>query len=207
MTNPTQQLSGLVLSLLGWIGSIITCALPTWRLSAFLGANMVAAQAITEGLFQICVNDNAGGLQCKYYETLQEISPALQAGRGLVITSIFTAFFGLVAVLTGFGSSRFAEDENIKNRNTVIGGVTFTMASVMLLIPVASSANSTVCHFYNPMVPDYLKRELGSAIYVGIFSFALELIGGSVLCAAGLSTRKGSDRERKSCSYPMKDYV
>ncbi|XP_054250552.1 claudin-3-like [Indicator indicator] len=207
MANSTQQLSGLLLSLLGWIGSIITCALPTWRVSAFLGTDMMAAQTVTEGLFQTCVSDNAGRLQCKYYDSLLEISPGLQAGRGLVITSIFTAFFGLVAVLTGFRSSRFAEDENIKNRNTVIGGVTFVMAGVMLLIPVASSANSTVCNFYNPLVPESLKRELGSAIIVGLFSFALELIGGSVLCSAGLSTNRDSDRERKGCSYPMKDYV
>ncbi|XP_064021988.1 claudin-3-like [Pogoniulus pusillus] len=207
MTNPTQQLSGLLLSVLGWVGSIITCALPSWRLSTVVGTNMMVSQSFSEGLFQICTDGEAGRSHCKPYDSLLEISPALQVGRALVVTSIFTGLFGFIVGLTTFRSSRFVADAIIRNRNTVIAGVIFLVASIMLLIPVATSANNSISDFHNPMVPEHLKREVGPAVYVGLFSFAFLLIGGSVLCSAGLSRDKDNERERKGCSYPMKDYV
>ncbi|XP_010141645.1 PREDICTED: claudin-4-like [Buceros rhinoceros silvestris] len=214
MTMMTMQLGGLMLAALGWLGSILTCALPTWRVTAFIGSNIVVAQVFWEGLWMNCVYESTGQMQCKAYDSLLELTSDLQAARALVVTSIFVAFFAFLIAISGADCTRCMDDKSTKTRISVIAGAVFILASIMLLIPVSWSANSIVSNFYNPMVPEALKRELGSALYIGWASCALQLFGGGILCCSGPPSQQDPYRKKyrtvKSCSpmgYAMKDYV
>ena len=68
MATMTMQLGGLVLAVLGWLGSILTCALPMWKVTAFIGYNIVVAQVFWEGLWMNCVYESTGQMQCKVYD-------------------------------------------------------------------------------------------------------------------------------------------
>ncbi|KAK7925370.1 hypothetical protein WMY93_007680 [Mugilogobius chulae] len=45
MASQCQQILGVLLSFLGWLGTIITCAMPMWRVTAFIGANIVTLKS------------------------------------------------------------------------------------------------------------------------------------------------------------------
>ncbi|NXG75919.1 CLD3 protein, partial [Baryphthengus martii] len=210
----SMQLGGLMMAVVGWMGSILTCALPTWKVTAFIGSNIVVAQVFWEGLWMNCVYESTGQMQCKAYDSLLELTSDLQAARALVVTSIFVAFFAFLTAITGADCTRWVEDNSTKTRISVLAGVIYIMSSIMLLIPVSWSANSIVSNFYNPMVPEALKRELGSALYIGWASSALQLFGGGILCCSGSSSQQDSYAKKyrgvKSCGpmgYAMKDYV
>uniref|UniRef100_A0A8C5TDC8 Claudin n=2 Tax=Malurus TaxID=55806 RepID=A0A8C5TDC8_9PASS len=214
MATMTMQLGGLMLAAVGWLGSILTCALPMWKVTAFIGSNIVVAQVFWEGLWMNCVYESTGQMQCKAYDSLLELTSDLQAARALVVTSIFVAFFAFLISLSGADCTRCVDDNGTKSRISAVAGVIFIMASIMLLIPVSWSANSIVSNFYNPMVPEALKRELGAALYIGWASSALQLFGGGILCCSGSQSQQDpypkKYRAVKSSGpmgYAMKDYV
>ncbi|XP_039588834.1 claudin-3-like [Passer montanus] len=214
MAMMTMQMGGLIMATLGWLGSILTCALPMWKVTAFIGSNIVVAQVFWEGLWMNCVYESTGQMQCKAYDSLLELTSDLQAARALVVTSIFVALFAFFIALSGADCTRCVDDNGTKSRISAVAGVIFIMASIMLLIPVSWSANSIVSNFYNPMVPEALKRELGAALYIGWASSALQLFGGGVLCCSGSQSQQDpypkKYRAVKTCGpmgYAMKDYV
>ncbi|KAG8008030.1 Claudin-4 [Nibea albiflora] len=63
MVSLALELAGVTLSTLGWVLSVISCALPMWRVSAFIGANIVTAQVYWEGLWMNCVFQSTGQMQ------------------------------------------------------------------------------------------------------------------------------------------------
>lgn len=214
MATVTMQLVGLMLAVLGWLGSILACALPMWKVTAFIGSNIVVAQVFWEGLWMNCVYESTGQLQCKGYDSLLELTSDLQAARALVVTSIFVAFFAFLTSISGADCTRCVDDKSTKTKISVVAGATFVLASILLLIPVCWSANSIVSNFYNPMVPKALKRELGAALYIGWASSALQLFGGGILCCAGPLSQQDPYQKKyravKTCTpmgYAMKDYV
>ncbi|XP_006119838.3 claudin-3 [Pelodiscus sinensis] len=178
------EIGGVALSVLGWVGTILCCALPMWRVTAFIGNNIVTAQIIWEGLWMNCVVQSTGQMQCKVYDSMLALPQDLQAARALVVIAIVLAVLGLMVALIGAQCTRCVEDETTKAKITIVSGVVFLLAGIMTLIPVCWSANTIIRDFYNPVVVDSQKRELGASLYVGWAAAALQLFGGALLCCS-----------------------
>uniref|UniRef100_A0A8C9RA86 Claudin 4 n=1 Tax=Scleropages formosus TaxID=113540 RepID=A0A8C9RA86_SCLFO len=69
------QMLVIILAIIGWLGVIIMCALPVWKVTAFIGANI---------------------MQCKIYDSMLSLSQDLQAARALIVISIVAAFVGIL---------------------------------------------------------------------------------------------------------------
>lgn len=65
---------GFILAFIGWIGIIISTAMPQWKISSYAGDNIVTAQAIYEGLWMSCVIQSTGQMQCKVFDTLLKLA-------------------------------------------------------------------------------------------------------------------------------------
>ena len=76
------------------------------------------------------------------------------------------------------------QDDTAKAKITIVAGVLFLLAALLTLVPVSWSANTIIRDFYNPLVPEAQKREMGSALYVGWAASALQLLGGALLCCS-----------------------
>uniref|UniRef100_A0AAZ1XQ67 Claudin n=1 Tax=Oreochromis aureus TaxID=47969 RepID=A0AAZ1XQ67_OREAU len=96
MVAGCRQLLGLFLGVIGFLGSIITCGLPLWRVTAFIGANIVTSQVIWEGLWMNCVTQSTGQMQCKVYDSMLELAQDLQAARALTVIAIIVGVFGIL---------------------------------------------------------------------------------------------------------------
>lgn len=182
MVSQGIQIFGMMTALLGWVGVIVTCALPQWKVSAFIGANIVTAQTIWEGMWMNCVVQSTGQMQCKMYDSLLALSSDLQAGRAMTIISILVGVFGIVLAVAGGKCTNCIEDERSKAKACIAAGVLFIISGLLCLIPVSWSANSIIQTFYNPLAIAAQRREMGAALYIGWASSGLLLLGGGLLC-------------------------
>ncbi|XP_072231034.1 claudin-4-like [Leuresthes tenuis] len=182
MASQGLQIMGVLLSFTGWLGTIITCALPMWRVTAFVGANIVTAQVIWEGLWMTCVVQSTGQMQCKVYDSMLALPQDLQAARAMVIISVIAGVFGTLMAVVGGKCTNCMEDEASKAKACIVSGVIFIITAFLVLIPVSWSAHAVIRDFYNPLVIAAQRRELGAALYIGWGSAGMLLLGGGLLC-------------------------
>ncbi|KAG5843912.1 claudin c [Anguilla anguilla] len=212
------ELLGVTLAVLGWVVSIVACALPMWRVTAFIGVNIVTAQVIWEGIWMSCVVQSTGQMQCKVYDSMLALPQDLQAARALEVIAIIMGILALLVAIVGAKCTNCVEDETTKAKVMIAAGVSFIVAAVMQLIPVCWSAHTIIMEFYNPLVIDAQKREIGASLYLGWAAAALLLIGGSILCcscppqtemkyAPPSRMAYSANRSVAPSTYDRKDYV
>lgn len=177
------QMLGTALCIIGWIGTIIVCALPQWKVTAFIGQNIVTAQTSWEGIWMSCVVQSTGQMQCKVYDSMLALSSDLQAARALIIIAILVGIFGILLAIAGGKCTNCVEDEGPKAKIGVTSGVVFIIAGVMCLIPVCWTANTIIRDFYNPLLMSSQKMELGASLFIGWGSAGLLILGGGLLCS------------------------
>uniref|UniRef100_A0A3Q2Q9H0 Claudin n=1 Tax=Fundulus heteroclitus TaxID=8078 RepID=A0A3Q2Q9H0_FUNHE len=90
------QFVGFCLAVTGFMGTILICALPMWKVTPFVGANIVTAQVFWEGLWMNCVIQSTGHLQCKAYDSVLALPQDLQGSRALVYRLLIVFFFHLL---------------------------------------------------------------------------------------------------------------
>ena len=184
MVAGRRQLLGLALAVLGWVGRILVCALPNWKVTAFIGANIVTSQTIWEGLWMNCVTQSTGQMQCKVYDSLLALSQDLQAARALVIIAIIIGVLGILLGVIGGKCTNFVPEETQKSRVAIAAGVVLIIAGLLVLIPVCWTANTIIRNFYSPVTINAQKRELGASLYIGWASAGLLFLGGGLLCSS-----------------------
>ncbi|XP_077402245.1 claudin-like protein ZF-A89 [Vanacampus margaritifer] len=178
------QLVGVLLGLLGLLGTGLICGLPAWKVTAFVGSNIVTAQVFWEGLWMNCVIQSTGQAQCKAYDSVLALPRDLQASRALVCVSLGVGVLAVGLSVVGARCTTFLRhDWPVKNNVGLSAGVAFVVAGVLCLIPVSLSANSIITGFFDPLPSEERRGELGASIYVGWASGALLVIGGVLVCS------------------------
>lgn len=94
MASGGMQLLGFTLAFLGMVGLIIATTMAEWKMSSYAGDNIITAQALYEGLWQTCVYQSTGQLQCKVYDSLLQL-PSKTRSLILHLLSIFCLLLSL----------------------------------------------------------------------------------------------------------------
>ena len=197
MFSVCLEFLGLGSSILGSLLGMIACGLPTWKVSAFVEANIVVAQTMWDGLWMSCVFQSTGQMQCKVHESVLALTPDLQTARALTVISSVLSIAALAVTIAGAQYTNCIGDDTVKARVVGAGGVLYILSGVIVFIPLCWMANSIIVDFYNPQVPASKKREIGAAIYIGWAAAAMVLLGGTLLCCSAGSRGLRSD-------YPIK---
>ncbi len=182
MASAGLQILATALAVIGWLGAIIICALPMWKVTAFIGTNIVTAQTFWEGLWMNCVQQSTGQMQCKVYDSMLALPQDLQAARALVIISILVTFLGVLLAVAGGKCTNCIDERDAKAKVAVAAGVFFLVGGVLCLIPVCWCAHTVIRDFYNPVLSEAQKRELGASLFIGWGASGLLIIGGALLC-------------------------
>ncbi len=181
MANTGLQVMGLVLGVAGWAFGILVCAAPWWRVSAFVGDELVVSQVLSEGLWMTCLSQGSR-LQCKVYDSGLALSGSVQMCRALCVLSLFLCLLALLFSVTGLKCTRCLGDAHeTKARLVQVGAALFVAAAFFFLLPVCWTAHVVIRDFYDPNIPAPLKRELGPALYLGWGVTVLMLVGGALL--------------------------
>ncbi|XP_077380239.1 claudin-4-like [Festucalex cinctus] len=183
MASTSLQLLGLVLAVLGWVCGILVCAAPLWRVSAFVGGELVIAQVMWEGLWMKCLSQTTGQIQCKTYDSTLALPTSTQAARSLTVLSLMLCILALLLGVMGAKCTHCLGDTNqvSKARLSRLAGVLFIVAGLAFLIPISWTAYAVIRDFYDRNVAAALKRELGPALYLGWVASVLVVLGGALL--------------------------
>ncbi|KAJ1094091.1 hypothetical protein NDU88_007175 [Pleurodeles waltl] len=198
MSTAALEILGLGLAVLGWVGVILSCAMPMWQVSAFIENNIVVAQITWEGLWMNCVVQSTGQMQCKVYDSILALPPELQAGRALTIVAAILGLVAMLITILGAQCTTCLQPGLVKSRVVGVGGAIYLLCGLMVIIPLCWIAHLVITDFYDPNVPPSRKREMGSALYIGWAATALLLLGGSLLLCSCCSN-KGEEN-----AFPMK---
>ncbi|XP_068572171.1 claudin-4-like [Cebidichthys violaceus] len=192
MGGQGRQIGGLALVLMGVLGVCLTCGLPMWRETSFVGANIVTAQSIWDGLWLHCVFQATGQMQCKTHTTSITLTSDIQAGRALTLISILAGLLGFIVTLLGGGVVNCSgapldplepsTTSSSRKKVCLLGGALCVLAGILCLVAVSWSAAATISIYNDPLVTAALKREVGSSIYIGWASSVLLLLGGALIC-------------------------
>uniref|UniRef100_A0AAZ1X8C9 Claudin n=1 Tax=Oreochromis aureus TaxID=47969 RepID=A0AAZ1X8C9_OREAU len=177
-----RPLLGLALACIGLLGSIISCALPTWRIMrAFKDYEMLLS--IVEGLWKRCAISPTGEMQCMGYEYIP-LPEDMKAARALIIIAIIIEVLGILLGVAGRNFMNFVPDERQRSKMALTSGIAFLIAGFFVLIPVSWTTNNINDHFH-PNDPKVVKKmELGAALYIGWFTTVLLFLGGGLVCSS-----------------------
>uniref|UniRef100_A0A673BV20 Zgc:136892 n=1 Tax=Sphaeramia orbicularis TaxID=375764 RepID=A0A673BV20_9TELE len=185
MASLGMQMLASALCLLGWAGVIISCILPMWRVTAFVGSTIVTSQTIWEGIWMTCVVQSTGQIQCKPYESLLALSADLQAARALTVLAITTGSAGLILAFVGGKCTRFLDEEapGVKGKVAVAAGAVLIATGLLCLIPTSWAAGAVVRKFYSASI-DAQRREIGACLYIGWGASILLILGGGLFISS-----------------------
>ncbi|XP_051934567.1 claudin-8 [Hippocampus zosterae] len=181
MADSALEMLGFFLTLIGLIGVAASTGMPMWRVTAFIGENIIVFETRYEGLWMNCFKQADIRMQCKVYDSLLALPPDLQAARGLMCCSLALAGLALLISLAGLQCTACIRNNDRAKRLVLIvaGAVIFT-ACICVLIPVSWTAHVIIRDFYNPLLIDAQRRELGEALYIGWVAGAFLFAGGCV---------------------------
>ncbi|XP_060103297.1 claudin-22 [Heteronotia binoei] len=194
----TMQLAGILLCLLGWVLSCLTTYLPQWK---NLNLELNELEIWTMGLWQACVVQEEGGMQCKEFDSFLALPPELKISRILMFVANGLGLLGLL--LSGFGLDCLKvceQQQDLKKKLLMLGGILFWISGITAIIPVSWVAHMTVQEFWDETIPEIVPRwDFGEALFVGWFAGFCLIFGGSLMNCTFCST----DAHSSSLHYTM----
>ncbi|MEQ2230175.1 hypothetical protein ILYODFUR_026541 [Ilyodon furcidens] len=181
MGRVSKEVSGQVISFIGLLLAAVSCGVPMWRVTTYIGANIVTGQIVWDGLWMNCVMQSTGQMQCKLNESLMRLSQDLQAARALVIICLVCGFVGFMITFIGAKCTSCLKKDASNATVVIIGGCLIILAAILILVPVCWSAAISISDFQSVLTIETQKREIGGSIYIGWASAAFLLIGGIIL--------------------------
>ncbi|XP_042324317.1 putative claudin-24 [Sceloporus undulatus] len=187
MYRTTMQLAGILFSLLGWVLSCLTTYLPQWK---NLNLELNELEIWTMGLWQACVFQEEGGMQCKEFDSFLALPFELKISRILMFTSNGLGLSGLLLSGLGLDCLKIGEQQqDLKKKLLLMGGIFFWISGITAIVPVSWVAHTTVQEFWDESIPDIVPRwDFGEALFVGWFAGFCLILGGALLNCTVCST-------------------
>ncbi|XP_076779249.1 claudin-13-like [Arvicanthis niloticus] len=189
MVLKKQDAISYVITTLGWLSTIMSCVLPVWRVILTDDETNPDA-SIWEGLWHMCQDQGNGQIQCTWYGTRILVTQDLKVSRVFMVFCAIGTWLGLLLCMVG-GDYMYVWRISICNINlfsgfnfkvlNVAGGM-FLSAGLLMLIPLSWVTHNIMHGFFNPLLGDLKKAEMGVSLYLAWTSSVLLLLGGILLC-------------------------
>ncbi|XP_053729115.1 claudin-8-like [Synchiropus splendidus] len=193
MIQGVSEIAALLVGVVGLIGAAAATGMPMWKVTAFIEENIIVMETRWEGLWMNCYRQANIRMQCKVYDSLLFLPSELQAARGLMCCSLALSGIGLIVGLTGLRCvSCFRGNRWAKTLMLMVAGVMQFLACICVFIPVSWTGHVIIRDFYNPLLIDAQRRELGEALYIGWVA------GAFLFCSALLFVCRRRPKEKGS---------
>ncbi|XP_019953427.2 claudin-11a [Paralichthys olivaceus] len=192
MANSCLQLSGFLISCLGWLGIIIATATNEWVNLCKYGLNTCKKmdELGVKGPWAECVI-STGLYHCVSLTQILELPAYIQTARALMVTGSILGLPAVGMLLMSMPCINLGnEPQSSKNRRTILGGV-------LILIVALCGMVSTVWFPIGAHQEQGLM-SFGFSLYTGWVGTIFSLTGGSILtcCSSDSSSRSYQDNNR-----------
>ncbi|NXL88075.1 CLD22 protein, partial [Alectura lathami] len=181
------QLGAVFLALFGWVSSCVTTFVPLWK---NLNLDLNELEIWTMGLWQVCIVQEEGAMECKAHDSFLALPLELRLSRVLMCLSNGLGLLGLLLATLGSDCWKTCRGKpDAKKQLLLAGGAALGTSGIATLAPVSWVAYTTVREFWDEAVPDIVPRwEFGEAMFLGWFAgFFLAAGGFLLICSSCLS--------------------
>ncbi|XP_053742399.1 putative claudin-24 [Synchiropus splendidus] len=184
------ELLGMLVFVGAWLCALATTILPQWLTMSTM---LLPVESYELGLWETCVVQDVGGMECRGYDSLLGLSSDLKLARCLMCASLAVGMLGILVAVPGLHLVKSCKDHgghHTKKTFTIIGGVLGMISGVLCLIPVSYMAHLAVMHFFDDKVPDVVPRwEFGDALFCGWAAGFLLIVAGALLVTSCLGSQ------------------
>ncbi|XP_056133898.1 putative claudin-24 [Lampris incognitus] len=174
------EMLGIFVYVGAWLCTLATTIMPQWLT---MSTELLAIESYELGLWETCVVQEVGGMECRSYDSLLGLSYDIKLARILMCISLAIGLLGILVAIPGLylvNSCKGQEGHQTKKILTTMGGVLGILAGVLCLVPVSYVAHLAVLQFFDETVPEVVPRwEFGDALFCG-------WVGGFLLIVSGL---------------------
>ncbi|KAM4601672.1 putative claudin-24 [Polymixia lowei] len=193
------ELLGVLFSTGAWLCSLATTMMSTWLT---LSTELLPTESYELGLWETCVVQDHGALECRPYDSLLGLPPDIKLARILMCVTVATGLLGLLLAIPGMyvvnSCDSRLEDLKVKRVMKMAGGILCLAAGILGLIPVSYIAHLTVVRFFDQTVPAMVPRwEFGDALFCGWTAGFLHVVAGFLLLASCLCLQEDN------CNIPI----
>ncbi|XP_047463681.1 claudin-4-like [Mugil cephalus] len=164
MVSFGPELTGISLSVLGWVLSVISCALPRWVLLDY--------RMEWVGLWMSCDPQSTGQMDCFDWLNDHEV----QTLRALSVLAIILGVVGVFINIVRAKCTNCIDNKRVKARLMVSSGGMFITAALFQLVTVFWTVHDIRWWYPEP------REKIGVSVYLSWAASVLMLIGGSILC-------------------------
>ncbi|XP_059184126.1 putative claudin-24 [Centropristis striata] len=184
----TLELLGVLFSGGAWLCSLATTLMSTWLT---LSTDLLPSESYELGLWETCVVQDVGGMECRPYNSLLGLPSDIKLARILMCVTLATGLLGLLLAIPGMHVVNSCKDQRedfrCKRVLKMVGGLLCIIAGVLGLVPVSYIAHLTVVRFFDESVPEVVPRwEFGDALFCGWTAGFLHLVAGTLLVTSCL---------------------
>lgn len=183
LTTKMMQRTAFFVTFGSFVTSLVTTFLPLWKT---MNSELNEVENWFSGLWLTCLYTDERGIQCKAYDSILGLPMDLQISRVLMLISIGTGAFALLAAFPGLdGVGMFVGQPAVKRGLHLFSGVLTWVSGLTTLAPVSIVAYTTVVEFWDEGFPDAMPRwEYGEAMFSGWFGGLGLVIGGTLFFVA-----------------------
>ncbi|CAN2388686.1 Plays a major role in tight junction-specific obliteration of the intercellular space [Pristimantis euphronides] len=172
------QCGAMFFALLGCVLICVSTFVPLWK---NLNLDLNEMEIWNTGLWQTCVVQDEGGMQCKDFDSFLALPFPLQMARILMFLSDGLGIIGLIASTMCLECLKIGERDT-KRKLALLGGTLLLLSGISALIPVSWIAYDTVQEFWDETIPEIIPRwEFGEAMFMCWFGSVFLIFGGSLL--------------------------
>ncbi|XP_054479671.1 putative claudin-24 [Anoplopoma fimbria] len=185
---PALELSGVLICGGAWLCSLATTLMSTWLT---LSTDLLPTESYELGLWESCVVQDHGALECRPYDSLLGLPPDIKLARILMCVTLAAGLLGLLLAIPGMHLVNSCydplEDHRRKRALKMAAAVLCLVSGVLGLIPVSYIAHLTVLRFFDESLPEVVPRwEFGDALFCGWTAGVLHLVAGTLLLTSCL---------------------
>ncbi|KAK9524254.1 hypothetical protein VZT92_018107 [Zoarces viviparus] len=182
------ELSGVLVCGGAWLCSLATTLMSTWLT---LSTDLLPTETYELGLWETCVVQDLGALECRPYDGLLGLPPDIKLARILMCVTLAAGLLGLLLAVPGVDLVNLCrdppEDRRLKRALKAAGGALCLAAGILGLVPVSYVAHLAVLRFFDESVPEVVPRwEFGDALFCGWTAGVLHLAAGTLLLTSCL---------------------
>ncbi|KAM3940198.1 putative claudin-24 [Leptodactylus fuscus] len=179
------QCVAMFFALLGCVLICVSTFVPLWK---NLNLDLNEMEIWNTGLWQTCVVQDEGGMECKDFDSFLALSLPLQMARILMLISDGLGIIGLIVSAMCLECLKIGEIDT-KRKQAMLGGTLLVISGVTALVPVSWIAYDTVQEFWDETIPEIVPRwEFGEAMFMCWFGSFFLIFGGSILFCSMPST-------------------